>query len=283
MKLKIAGIVLLIAAVIIATVYGIVAAVTFGREDYGLYSGNSAPEARPVEIAYNAIRYTSGAYKYGVQVYADIERLTEGLSPEERSEVEIKVKDAVSTAEKVMKDLGAHIEQDSDPYYFSATTMSFSSATEMDIALGNDGYEVYGFSGKIYNGFWYSDYVSETTDPFATSDGYLTDVKEAMLTAVDASELDLIYNYGSPYGLRTIESNAGYVYKYTEKNSGPETYIHEFRRGAKEDAIEIILVQHSPNTVSWYLVIIDAVLLITGAVMLITGVRRGTSRSYYER
>lgn len=283
MKLKVVGIVLLVAAVVLAAVYGIVAAVTFGREDYGLYSGGPAPEARPVELAYNAIRYTSGAYKYGVQVYADIERLTEGMSPEERSEVEIAVKDAVAAAEKVMRDLGAHVEQDSDPYYFSATTMTFSSATDMDIALGADGYEVYEFSGKIYNGFWYSDYVSESVDPFQSEDSYLADVEAALLTAVDESMLDLIYNYGSPYGLRTIESNAGYVYKYSEKNSGLETYIHEFRRGASEDAINVVLVQHSPNTVSWYLVIIDAVLLIAGTVLLITGIKRGASRSYYER
>ena len=49
MKTKIAGIVLIVLAAVVALVYGIVAAVTFGRGDYGVYSGAPAPEGEPDE------------------------------------------------------------------------------------------------------------------------------------------------------------------------------------------------------------------------------------------
>lgn len=283
MKLKIAGAALIGAAVIICIVYGIVAGVTFGREDYGLYSGADAPEARAAELTYNALRYTSGAYKYCVQAYVDIGKLTEGLSPEEKAEKETDIKGAVAAAEQIMKKFGARIENDKDPYYFSAVTAEFASATDMDLALGNDGYEVYTSSAEVYNGFWYSDYVITVSDPFASESGYLREAKNVLADAVGAENLDLVYNYGSAYGTNTVESNADYVYKYKETSAGRESYVHEFRRGADEAAKAQVLVQHSPNTVSWYLLIIVGVLLLSGTVLLITGALRGKNRSYYER
>ena len=276
MKTKIAGIVLIVLAAVVALVYGIVAAVTFGRGDYGVYSGAPAPEARPAELAYNTLRYASGAYKYSVQVYVDIDRMTEGMSLQDKARLEITASDAVRAAEEHMRGLGARIENDDDPYYFSAVTMEFSSATAMDIALGNDGYDVYTSSAEIYRGFWYMDYVSALSDPFATEGTYLSEVTDILTEALGAENIDLIYNYGSAYGTRTIETNAGYVYLFRDGADMDETYVHEFRRGADEEGKEMTVVQHSPNTVSFYLTIIDAVLLTTGIVFVAVGIGAGT-------
>ena len=69
-----------------------------------------------------------------------------------------------------------------------------------------------------------------------------------------------------------MESNADYV--YILNNGSDKSYIHEFRVNLSDEPGEYYLVQHSPNSVSAYIVLIVFALVAGGAVMLISGSRK---------
>ena len=242
-----AGIVLLVIAAIIVIVYGSVAIATFSRADVKVYDGGK-PSASPVEIIYNSLMFTDGSYRYGIQVYVDADSVTAGVSS---AVAEAQIKEAVSRKLKAISDrfteAGMRVDYDEEGFFVNAVLAEYSGAEEMSIANGETGYDVGTSSGTVYNGFFFSDYVVSYRTAF--------------------------FNYGTAYSTKLIESDADYVYLFKSPD-GKQSYVHEFRMSVGEREREITLVQHSPNTASWYLIVITAALIVTGVTFVVVGIKR---------
>ena len=272
-----AGIVLLVIAAIIVIVYGSVAIATFSRADVDVYDGGK-PAASSVEIIYNSLMYTDGSYRYGIQIYVDADTLTARVSS---AVAEEQIRGAVSDRLKAIYDrfteAGMRVDYDEEGFFVNAVLNEYSGAEEMSIANGETGYDVGTSSGKTYNGFFFSDYVVSYRTAFADAeaDNYLN-YAYGELTAdglIAPSDTDLVFNYGTAYSTKLIESDADYVYLFKSPD-GKQSYVHEFRMSPDERGREITLVQHTPNTASWYLIVITAALIVTGVTFTVIGVRR---------
>lgn len=272
------GVIMLAIAAIIVIVYGSVAGATFSRADVKVYESGK-PNVRPVEIIYNSLLFTNGNYKYGIQVYVDIEALIAGVSSVTGA---TQIAEAVSARLKTVYDrftsAGMKAEYDEEGYFIDAVLAEYADAEALSIANGETGYDVSSSSGTLYKGFFFSDYVVSYRTAFADAeeDNYLNYVYDE-LTAdnlIPPSDIDFVFNYGTAYSSELIESDADYVYKFKAPD-GRESYVHEFRMSVDERAREITLVQHSPNTVSWYLIVITAAIIVTGATFVAVGVKRG--------
>lgn len=272
-----AGIILLVIAAIIVIVYGSVAIATFSRADVKVYDGGK-PSASPVEIIYNSLMFTDGSYRYGIQVYVDADSVTAGVSS---AVAEAQIKEAVSRKLKAISDrfteAGMRVDYDEEEFFVNAVLAEYSGAEEMSIANGETGYDVGTSSGTVYNGFFFSDYVVSYRTAFADAeaDNYLNYVY-GELTAdglISSSDMDFVFNYGTAYSTKLIESDADYVYLFKSPD-GKQSYVHEFRMSVGEREREITLVQHSPNTASWYLIVITAALIVTGVTFVVVGIKR---------
>ena len=272
-----AGVVLLAIAAIIVIVYGSVAIATFSRADVKVYDGGK-PTASPVEIIYNSLMFTDGSYRYGIQVYVDVDSVTANVSS---AVAEAQIEEAVKAKLKAVSDrfteAGMRVDYDEEGFFVNAVLAEYSGAEEMSIANGETGYDVGTSSGTVYNGFFFSDYVVSYRTAFADAeaDNYLNYVY-GELTAdglLPLSDIDFVFNYGTAYSTKLIESDADYVYVFKSPD-GKQSYVQEFRMSVDERAREITLVQHSPNTASWYLIVITAALIVTGVTFVVVGVKR---------
>ena len=214
-----AGVVLLAIAAIIVIVYGSVAIATFSRADVKVYDGGK-PTASPVEIIYNSLMFTDGSYRYGIQVYVDIDSVTANVSSAvAEAQIEEAVKAKLKAVSDRFKDRTAFADAEADNY--------------LNYVYGE-----------------------------LTADGLIS-----------SSDIDFVFNYGTAYSTKLIESDADYVYVFKSPD-GKQSYVHEFRMSVDERAREITLVQHSPNTASWYLIVITAALIVTGVTFVVVGIKR---------
>lgn len=280
-KLQIAGIVLLSIALVIVIVYGSVALATFSRADVDLYEGGK-PDAAPVEIIYNSIMFTNGNYQYAIQVYADVDKLTANIaSAEAAARIKAAVAAKLGEIYESFTQAGMRVTYEEGSYFVNAVLAEYASYDDISIANGDTGYDAPTSSGKVYTGFWYSDYVVTQTTVFANTEGenWLNFAYEKLVSdgTVSADEIDFVFNYGTAYSHGLIETDADYVYRYIAPDKRV-SYVHEFRMSQDERSREITIVQHSPNTASWYLTVITAAIIVTGASLLLTGNRQNKEK-----
>ena len=164
-----AGVVLLAIAAIIVIVYGSVAIATFSRADVKVYDGGK-PSASPVEIIYNSLMFTDGSYRYGIQVYVDIDSVTANVSSAvAEAQIEEAVKAKLKAVSDRFKEAGMRVDYDEEGFFVNAVLAEYSGADEMSIANGETGYDVGTSSGTVYNGFFFSDYVVSYRTAFLSS------------------------------------------------------------------------------------------------------------------
>lgn len=261
----------MISGVVVAAVYAVIALTTFGIGERQLYDGGSAPDYAPIELSYNYITYTSGAVEYSVQASFDTER----LNPDSDVDTAAAIADTVQKIRSAFEARGYAIGSGSNSEFVTATILYASDLTELDIMLGNDGYATSSSSAVVEREFWRQDYVIPLSYPFdGDEDSVLTEITALamQIPGVTIEDVDTVYNFGSYYSTKTLESNADYV--YILNNGSDKSYIHEFRVNLSDEPGEYYLVQHSPNSVSAYIVLIVLALVAGGAVMLISGSRK---------
>lgn len=265
------GLVLIILGILIAAAYAVVALTSFGISEKQLYSGQPAPDYAPIELSYNNVTYTSGAIEYSVQASFDVDRLNPDNDPEKSTAI-TNAANAIRTA---FEERGYIVSEGGGSEFIKGTIISAGDLTELDIIMGNDGYDVGTSSAKVERGFWNQDYIIPVPFPFdGAEDSVLTAMTAAVsaIPGVSASDVDTVYNYGSYYSTKTIESNADYVYYLNNGTTG--SYVHEFRVNLSEEPGDYYLVQHAPNTVSAYLILIVFALVACGTVLFVSGSRK---------
>lgn len=266
------GVVLMALGAVLAAVYAVVAVCTFKTTEKEVFvAGTPAPEHAPIEISYNYVTYTSGAIEYTVQASFD----EEVLNPEGDAERAAAIKKSVSDIRAAFEERGYSVGAGSGDYFVTATILSASGLTELDIMLGNDGYMTGSSSIKPERSFWQTVYTVPLSFPFdGAEDSVLTIVTAIARTTpgVATEDIDLVYNYGSYYSTKSVQSNADYVYYLNYGNYG--SYIHEFRVNLSEEPKEYYLVQYNPNATSAYIVLIAFALVAGGAVIFFLGSRK---------
>lgn len=269
--MKRAGLVLILLGAVLAVAYAAVALTTFGISEKQVYSGGAAPEAAPIELSYNYITFTSGEIEYSIQASFDRDRLNPDNDPD--------VSAAIASAEKnisaALTERGYSVAESEDTDFVKATVIYASDLTELDFLLGYDGYDVGSSSATVEKGFWRQDYIIPLSFPFdGDEDSVLTEITAlaSAVPGVTAEDIDTVYNYGSYYSTKTVESNAGYVYYLNYGSTG--SYVHEFRVNLSEEPGDYYLIQHSPNSVSVYIILIVFAMVAGGTVIFVSGSRK---------
>lgn len=274
------GVTLIAVALAIIIAYSVIAAVTFVGECPVQTTAPTVAETgdRVAEVIYNSFMYTDGSYEYDVQVYVNSSLVVEGLTSEQATAKKQAISEAFDTIERAFKSSGIAVKELNGDYCISAVLATYDSATDRALANGETGYDVYESSAEVYNGFWYSWYVTKTQTVFASTDAdnwlnYCTSVLTSV-GGIKSEDIDYVFNYGTKYSVNTIASDADSIYYYTNETDGVSAYVHEFRMTLATRARQITLVQHTPNVWSWYLIAIVAVLIIAGIAIIVAGRKR---------
>lgn len=273
------GVTLLVVALTVAIAYSVVAGVTFVKECpvKTTTPTEAHTESNDAEVIYNALMYTNGSYEYDLQVYVNEQKAVEGLSESAAKEKKKALASAVAAVKNKMVSSGAAVKK-SETYFLNVKLSSYDSATDRALANGETGYDRYVSDTKTYYGLWYNWYVSESTTVFADdkSDNVINYAVNTLksIGKLKSEEIDLVFNYGSKYSVNTIASDADVIYHYVNESEGVECYMHEFRMKDSDRTRKITLVQHSPNTLTWYLCAIVPILAVTGIILLAKGRKR---------
>ncbi len=271
------GITLIVIALVICISYAIICITTFEECPIETTKPSSIVEKEyKAELIYNSLMYNTGAYEYSIQAYVNVDMITEGVSIAERAARKQQSKDAISSIKEDFEKRGYKIEKSED-YFVSATIAYYESYDELAFSSGETGYDYHKSTAKSYNGLLYNDIVSERTTVFAESEGTVLNYAEKLLNEIDGifdGDVSLVFNYGTMYKTTAIASDADQIYKLTDEETGISTNIHEFRMTDGNRARVITLVQHTPNSYTWYLSVLVVSLLLAGIIILAKGIKR---------
>ena len=271
------GISLIVIALVIAIVYAIIGFTTFEQCD--VETTAPAPLVEKVykaELIYNSLMYNTGAYEYSIQAYVNVELLTEKATVTDAIARKQQAKDAISSIKAKWVSRGYKIETQED-YFVSAVIAYYDDAEQLALSNGETGYDVVTSDAKVYNNWLFNDVVSTRETVFKESEGTVLNEAEDILNGIDgmnSGDVSLVFNYGTMYKTTTIASDADHIYKLTDKETGIFTNVHEFRMNDGNRARVITLVQHTPNSYTWYLSVVVIALLIAGITLLLKGTKR---------
>ncbi|MBQ8178456.1 MAG: hypothetical protein IJ033_04605 [Clostridia bacterium] len=271
------GITLIVIALVVCIAYTIVCVTTFEDCPVETTKPSAVVEKEyKAELIYNSLMYNTGAYEYSVQAYVNIDHITKDVTLAERAARKQQSKNAISSIKADFEKRGYKIEKDED-YFVSATIAYYESYDELALANGETGYDYQKSTAKSYKGLLFNDVVSERTTVFEEREGTVLNVAEAYLNEIDGiaeGDVSLVFNYGTMYKTTTIASDADQIYKLTDEETGISTNIHEFRMTDGNRARVITLVQHTPNSYTWYLSVLVVSLLLAGIIILAKGAKR---------
>lgn len=208
------------------------------------------------EITFNNLNLPDGSVIRALQVYVDIPKLCEGLEgiQYEARKLDVDAKlDSLKTALQAKNYTVGY-----EAGFLDITLEDFDSITDLYIANGKNGYENEQDETPVDWGVWYNTYTYRDTTIFSTAQGTLIEEIALVVDSIAGiapSDIAFIYNYGTPYAERTIESDADKVYRYTKLDIN----IHKFVMDETTLDREYTIYQHAPNVVSWYLLAIVAV------------------------
>lgn len=271
------GVTLIVIALVVALAYAIICFTTF--EECPVETTKPSPVKENVykaELIYNSLVYNTGEYKYTIQAYINVDEILDDVTVTERIARIQQAKDAVLAIKQDWQDRGYVIE-DSDDFYVSAVIAYYKNADQLALANGQSGYDVVKSDAVVYKGLLYNDMVSERTTVFKEREGTVLNVAENLLNEVNGisqGDVSLVFNYGTMYKTTTIGSDADQIYQLIDKETGVYTIVHEFRMNDGNRARVITLVQHTPNSYTWYLGVIVISLLIAGIIITIKGIKR---------
>lgn len=271
------GITLIVIALVICIAYAIICVTTFEECPVATTKPSSIVEKEyKAELIYNSLMYNTGAYEYSIQAYVNIDMITEGEALTDRAARKQQSKDAISQIKADFESRGYQIDVSED-YFVSAIIASYESYDELALSSGETGYDMPSSTAKTYKGLFYNDIVSERTTAFESEEGTVLNKAEDYLNEIDGiakGDVSLVFNYGTMYKTSTIASDADQIYKLTDDETGISTNIHEFRMTDGNRARVITLVQHTPNSYTWYLSVVVITLLLAGIIIIIKGAKR---------
>lgn len=271
------GISLIVVALVIAIVYAVIGFVTF--EKCGVETTTPAPLVEKVykaELIYNSLMYNTGAYEYSLQAYVNVELLTEKATVTDAIARKQQAKDAISSLKAKWVSRGYKIETQED-YFVSAVIAYYDDAEQLALSNGETGYDVVTSDARVYNNWLFNEVVSTRETVFKEREGTILNEAEDVLNGIDGvneGDVSLVFNYGTMYKTTTIASDADQIYKLTDTETGIFTNVHEFRMNDGNRTRVITLVQHTPNSYTWYLSVVVIALLIAGITVLIKGTKR---------
>ncbi len=271
------GITLIVIALVICIAYAIICVTTFEECPVATTKPSSIVEKEyKAELIYNSLMYNTGAYEYSIQAYVNIDMITEGETLTDRAARKQQSKDAIGQIKADFESRGYQIDVSED-YFVSAIIASYESYDELALSNDETGYDMPSSTAKTYKGLFYNDIVSERTTAFESEEGTVLNKAEDYLNEIDGiakGDVSLVFNYGTMYKTSTIASDADQIYKLTDDETGISTNIHEFRMTDGNRARVITLVQHTPNSYTWYLSVVVITLLLAGIIILIKGAKR---------
>ncbi|MFI3228695.1 MAG: hypothetical protein R3Y23_00835 [Bacillota bacterium] len=204
------------------------------------------------EIAYNNILTGGGYMIRSLQFYVDSAALA-AETGKSVSSTETEINAMLSSLAGTYSFLGYGVNLTN--CFLDITVEIYSSYTDYYIAYGIDGYynSESSYESKNY-GFFVDTYVVGETI-FANM--YNNGLYDALLTmtavtGLEETDVALIYNYGTKYSTNLITSDATNTYYY--ENYG--CYIHKYVMDINSTDLQYTLIQHTPNTTLWYLVIL---------------------------
>ncbi len=214
------------------------------------------------EMTYNNILTGSGSLIRSLQFYVDVNALANKTGKTV----------AITTAESnvVLQSIQASYEvrgysTELKDSFLDITLEKYDSYTDYYIAYDIDGYEKNTSDNKSENnGLFIDTYiVGQTVFADMSSNGLQTQyTKLLLIDGISANDVQFIYNYGTKYSTDLIKSNASKIY-YFENH---DAYIHKFTMDINNLDMEYTLIQHSANTVLWYVIILAIGLVLAGAL-----------------
>ena len=271
------GITLIVLALVICVAYAIIGVTTFEVCPVETTTPKDVKKYEcKAEIVYNSIAYSSGTYEYSIQANVNVEKLTKRATITERMAITQQSKDAISAIKQDWETRGYTIKKSED-YFVSAIIAQYDNYESLALANGQTGYDYSPSDAKVYRGWFFTDTVSERTTVFEQAEGTVLNKAEEILGEIDGvgkGDVSLVFNYGSPYKVNTISSDADQIYKLNDAEKFAFSIIHEFRMNDGNRGRIITLVQRNPNAYTWYLIPIVCSLLIAGCAVLISSVKR---------
>lgn len=269
---------LLVIALVITASYAIIAVVTFEKSPVELTEAGLPNEKTQykAELIYNGLAYSDGSYEYSVQAYVNLDEVAKGATPAEQAARKASAKNAIAQIKDRWAQNGYEIVETRDDFVY-AIIVTYDDADEMSLANGETGYMIYQSSGTAYKGLFYTDTVVVRDTAFKATEGTVLNSAEGYLNEIDgmgANEVSLVFNYGTPYKPETIGSDADAIFLYSDEETYKQCYIHEYRLTNATRGKQITLVQHNPNSITWYLIVIVGAMVISGVVLLTAGGKR---------
>ena len=271
------GVTLIVVALVICVAYGIIGLTTFEECPVETTTPTDVKTYEcKAEIAYNSLAYSSGEYEYSIQASVNVEKLTKKSTVTESMAITQQSKDAISAIKQEWENKGYTIKKSED-YFVSATIAYYKNYESLALANGQTGYDSVASDALVYRGWLFTKTVSERTTVFKQEEGSVLNRAEEILNGIDGvseGDVSLVFNYGSPYKVNTISSDADQIYKLNDAEKFAFSIVHEFRMNDGNRGRVITLVQQNPNVYTWYLIPIVCALLIAGCAVLVSSAKR---------
>ena len=271
------GVTLIVVALVICVAYGIIGLTTFEECPVETTTPTDVKTYEcKAEIVYNSLAYSSGEYEYSIQASVNVEKLTKKSTVTESMAITQQSKDAISAIKQEWENKGYTIKKSED-YFVSATIAYYKNYESLALANGQTGYDSVASDALVYRGWLFTKTVSERTTVFKQEEGSVLNRAEEILNGIDGvseGDVSLVFNYGSPYKVNTISSDADQIYKLNDAEKFAFSIVHEFRMNDGNRGRVITLVQQNPNVYTWYLIPIVCALLIAGCAVLVSSAKR---------
>lgn len=168
----------------------------------------------------------------------------------------------IQSLKAYLEQIGYTVEHDAHGRVIGS--MDYDSVTDLYIAYGIDGYENESSSSSEYDekkSFFFVDSTSTQTSMFSDIETNENSIFYQLLSflytqGITRNEVSLIYQYGTPY--KIVKSNADE--SFYDAASG--IYIHNFYMNLDSAGSKIVLSQHSPNALGWYILAVGIAFLV---------------------
>lgn len=226
------------------------------NERYGFYAeaqGGTADGLERVylaEITFNNLNLPDGSVVRALQVYVDKEKLIQGLTGFERDIRTISVDAVLGALQTEFSEKGYQATYEDG--FLEITLQKYDSLTDLYLSDGRTGYENGGREVALDWGFWYNTYSYSDLTVFS-------DIKDTIIESIaleveniegiNPEDIAFIYNYGTHYSKRTIDSDADKIYYFNKLG----IQVHKFVMDETTLNREYTIYQHAPNVVTWYL------------------------------
>lgn len=201
------------------------------------------------EITFNNLNLTDGSVIRALQVYIDTAALTKDVSSTEKELRLWDVESSLSFLAEQYKERGFTAKYEDG--FLDITLEKFDSFTDLYIASGRDGYEESDGIRGLEWGFWYNKYTFSDKTIFSQMENTIIQQitnQVADIRGIDEEDIAYIFNYGTLYSKRTLDSDADNIYYYSKYAIN----IHKFVMDKDSLDREFTIYQYSPNVITWY-------------------------------